>query len=80
MDKVPAKLAVYMELPGAVKDADCSRVEVKGGVSNELGCCDLWEWEKDSGKFFRCGTCKYTEAKESRSRPSSLDRLRREHH
>ena len=28
MDKVPAKLAVYMELPGAVKDADCSLIQL----------------------------------------------------
>ena len=54
-----AKKAEYMELRGAVKDADCHKVRVKGGVSKQLGCCDRFYPEDDSVQEFRCGTCEY---------------------
>lgn len=60
MAKVSARSVDYMELPGARKDADCSHVEVKGGVSSELGCCNDFEYE-NGPKQFRCGTCEYVE-------------------
>jgi hypothetical protein len=34
--KIPSAKAGYMELAGAVKDADCVKVEVAGGVSKQL--------------------------------------------
>jgi hypothetical protein len=58
MQKRSAKSVDYMELAGARKDADCSRVEVKGGVSTKLGCCNDFEYERGP-KEFRCGTCEY---------------------
>ncbi len=78
MDKVPATIAGYMELPGAVKDADCKRVKVSGGVSKNLACCNLFDYDNATEKKFSCGTCEQLEAKESRSRPSALDRLRKQ--
>lgn len=59
MEKVPAKVAGYMELPGATKDAGCRRVDVTGGVSQDLGCCNLFEFDKRKAKKFSCGTCEY---------------------
>jgi hypothetical protein len=56
--RVPSQTAGYMELDGATKDADCERVEVTGGVSSKLGCCNLFGPEK-SAKKFSCGTCEY---------------------
>lgn len=57
--RVSAASVDYTELPGAKKDADCSHVEVKGGVSTQLGCCNDFEYEKGRPKHFRCGTCEY---------------------
>jgi hypothetical protein len=48
--------AGYMELDGADKDADCNLVEVRGGVSSELGCCNLFDPDRGAVKF-TCGTC-----------------------
>ena len=60
MERVDAKIAGYMELPGAQKDGDCVRVKVTGGISHKLGCCNLFEWEKRGpAKLFSCGTCEY---------------------
>jgi len=59
MPKVSAASVDYTELPGAQKDADCSHVEVKGGVSNQLGCCNDFEYVPGKPKEFRCGTCEY---------------------
>lgn len=53
-----AKDAGYMELGGAKKDADCREVQVTGGVSRQLGCCNEFKPE-DGAQQFRCGTCKY---------------------
>lgn len=60
--RVDAKTAGYMEFDGAVKDADCERVRVTGGVSSDLGCCNLFG--KTEVKKFSCGTCKFVEKKE----------------
>lgn len=57
-DRESAKAADYMELQGAVKDADCSKVEVKGGVSTKLGCCNYYEPQKGAQQF-RCGMCEH---------------------
>lgn len=62
--KVSEQQAGYMELPGAIKDASCEIVDVKGGVSSKLGCCNLFEHEKSAEKLFSCGTCEYVRAKE----------------
>jgi hypothetical protein len=58
-----AKAAGYMELTGAVKDADCRKVKVSGGVSESLGCCNYYEPESKDTKEFRCGVCEYHTAK-----------------
>ena len=58
-ERVSAKVAGYMELPGAKKDGDCERVEVAGGVAKALGCCNLFGWNSRKKKLFSCGTCKY---------------------
>jgi hypothetical protein len=56
MSRVTAEAAGYMELAGARKDADCEIVQVNGGVSKELGCCNLFKPETGTQKF-SCGTC-----------------------
>jgi hypothetical protein len=56
--KVDEHAAGYMELEGAEKDASCDIVDVQGGVSCELGCCNLFDPE-DEAKEFRCGTCEH---------------------
>ena len=58
-ERLTAEDAEYMELAGAVKDADCKKVFVRGGVSKKLGCCDKFDPEDASVKNFRCGTCEY---------------------
>lgn len=57
-DRISSAKAEYMELEGAEKDADCKKVEVEGGVSSELGCCDKFSPE-DGAQKFSCGTCEY---------------------
>jgi hypothetical protein len=57
--RLSAGQAGYMELVGAVKDGDCRKVEVKGGISQELGCCNEFQPEAKSTKKFSCGTCEY---------------------
>lgn len=59
MSKLSAEDAEYMELAGARKDADCRKVEVKGGVSKDLGCCDKFQPDNRGVKAFRCGLCEY---------------------
>lgn len=56
--KVSADTAGYMELEGAKKDAGCHIVNVIGGVSTQLGCCNLFKHVRPP-KQFRCGTCKF---------------------
>jgi SPP1 gp7 family putative phage head morphogenesis protein len=53
----PEEDAGYMEFPGAVKDADCKTVYVKGGVSKELGCCNDFGPADEQVRQFKCGTC-----------------------
>ena len=57
--RLSAAQAGYMELQGAKKDADCRKVNVKGGVSKTLGCCNEFQPESKSVKQFRCGMCEY---------------------
>ncbi len=57
--RMPAGQAGYMEITGAVKDGDCRIVNVPGGVSKELGCCNEFEPESLKTKRFRCGDCEY---------------------
>lgn len=56
--KQTAEQAGYMELDGAKKDADCSKVQVDGGISSELGCCNEYSPQNDS-QAFQCGTCTF---------------------
>jgi hypothetical protein len=53
--------AGYMELAYARKDATCKIV--KGQVSGELGCCNLFQPESKDTDEFRCGTCEYVRPK-----------------
>lgn len=57
-ERISAESAGYMELGGAQKDGDCKVVEVPGGLSKNLGCCNIY---KDPGgsQVFSCGTCYY---------------------
>ena len=57
--RLTAKAAGYMELKGAVKDADCQLVQVAGGVSKQLGCCNKYQPANSAVKQFRCGKCEY---------------------
>lgn len=57
-DRMDEESAGYMELEGAGKDADCSKVEVDGGISSELGCCNEFE-PNDGADAFKCGNCRY---------------------
>jgi hypothetical protein len=59
LGSISAEEAEYMELKGAEKDADCRKVDVDGGVSSDLGCCDKFQPEDDEVQQFRCGTCEY---------------------
>lgn len=58
-NRIPESKAGYMELEGAMKDADCHKVNVAGGVSKELGCCNYFEPEEKDTDKFSCGTCEY---------------------
>jgi len=60
-DRLSAKQAGYMELKGAVKDGDCKKVRVEGGISHDLGCCNEFFPSGSHVHSFRCGTCKYIE-------------------
>lgn len=61
IDRLTEGQSEYMELSGAVKDAECSKVAVKDGVSRTLGCCDRFEPTDKRVSEFRCGTCEYVE-------------------
>jgi hypothetical protein len=59
-ERMTPEAAGYMELKGAVKDGDCKKVSVPGGVSFQLGCCNEFEAvDEDTTKKFSCGTCEY---------------------
>lgn len=64
--KMDEQSAGYMELDGAQKDADCQIVDVQGGVSQQLGCCNEFQ-PQDGAQEFRCGTCMYVEPGEQGS-------------
>jgi hypothetical protein len=56
--KEPEEQAGYMELDGAQKDADCSKVQVEGGVSSDLGCCNEFQPQQGAAEF-KCGNCTF---------------------
>jgi hypothetical protein len=58
-----------MELAGAQKDGDCSKVDVEGGVSLDLGCCNEFEPQDDSTQAFSCGNCKYGSESQNAGEP-----------
>ena len=58
-EKVSELAAGYMELAGAKKDGDCKIVEVDGGISKDLGCCNLFKPESEKVQKFSCGTCHF---------------------
>jgi hypothetical protein len=60
---IPERQAGYLELSGARKDSECRKVDVKGGVSKQRGCCDYFEPTKPSVDGFRCGTCGHVVSK-----------------
>ena len=62
-ERMDGEDAGYMELQGAAKDADCSKVKVQGGVSSELGCCNEFEPRFEGVREFSCGTCEYVKPK-----------------
>jgi ribosomal protein S27AE len=63
-NRLTAGQAGYMELAGAVKDADCLKVFVPDGISSELGCCNEFQPEAKDTERFRCGECEYLTEKE----------------
>lgn len=68
--KESAEQAGYMELQGAQKDADCSKVQVDGGVSSELGCCNEFQ-PNDGAQEFECGQCQFLQASQEQPNASS---------
>lgn len=74
-ERESAESAEYMELEGAIKDADCRKVKVSGfwimgehtdgpdGVSSERGCCDRYFPQNADTEGFKCGVCEYLEEK-----------------
>lgn len=58
-EKISAEAAGYMELAGAKKTGGCLVVNVDGGISKELGCCNLFKPETAQTSQFRCGTCHF---------------------
>jgi hypothetical protein len=59
VEKVSAESAGYMELAGANKDGGCLIVDVDGGISKDLGCCNLFKPESGKTSKFSCGTCHF---------------------
>ena len=62
--RISEREAGYLELRGAQKDAQCEIVDVPGGVSKDLGCCNLFKVENQDTQIFSCGTCFYLERDE----------------
>jgi hypothetical protein len=56
--KISEQQAGYLELDGAQKDGDCSKVDVQGGVSKDKGCCNVVD-PQDGATAFACGQCEY---------------------
>lgn len=61
--KIPSAMAGYLELAGAKKDGNCVKVEVAGGVSRRLGCCNEFKPQDQKVDAFRCGSCEYVRGK-----------------
>lgn len=57
--RISAVDAGYMELDGAIKDSDCEKVKVDGGVGSEKSCCNNFEPQGIGTWEFKCGVCKY---------------------
>lgn len=72
--RISEREAGYLELPNAVKDSDCSVVEVDGGVSSERGCCNSFGWKTEDVEYFRCGECKYLTGQERDGEEKPLGR------
>ena len=58
-ERESAASAEYMELRGAKKDGDCTKVKVDGGVSLDLGCCDRFKPKAANTQRFRCEDCRF---------------------
>jgi hypothetical protein len=58
-EKISEQAAGYMELMGAKKDGGCKIVDVDGGISKDLGCCNLFFPESKKVQKFSCGTCHF---------------------
>lgn len=58
-NRLTAKQVDYMELTNARKDGDCKKVKVRGGISLQLGCCNIFDPEGPHVQTFRCGSCEY---------------------
>jgi hypothetical protein len=73
--KIPEAQAGYMELQGAVKDGDCSKVDVQGGVSLDRGCCNEFEPQDETTDTFDCGNCKYGSEQEGadKNEPGAME-------
>ena len=78
--KVPESQAGYMELSGAQKDAECKKVDVQGGISSNLGCCNLFEPQDETVQQFKCGNCEYREGgQEPTGQPAEQATIPSEH-
>jgi hypothetical protein len=62
MPRISGAQAGYMELVGAIKDADCYKVEVPGGVASNRGCCNEFEPKAKTTDKFSCGNCEHRDA------------------
>ena len=56
--KLDSDYSGYMELDGAKKNSDCRVVYVEGGISKDLGCCNLYHPVSGADRF-NCAHCKY---------------------
>lgn len=70
MGKESSEQAGYMELEGAQKDADCTKVQVEGGVSSDLGCCNDYQ-PQEKAQEFKCGMCTFVTAAQGGSSPDA---------
>ena len=57
--RMTSKEAGYMELENAFKNADCYKVNVPGGISLQLACCNEFKKESRHTQSFKCGTCTF---------------------
>ncbi|MGH9483082.1 MAG: hypothetical protein ACRD1L_13420 [Terriglobales bacterium] len=66
------RAAGYMELAGAHKDGDCGLVQVRGGVSGERGCCNLFD-PSAGAQAFECSTCEHFEGGGQAAAPAAAE-------